>query len=184
MPHRPGGVLALDLSSYVGWAYGLADSNAPAFGVIRLPHIGGEGAKYATFENELAAFISIHQPGSLVLEASLSLQALAGVSTIAVARQQLTLRGIAYSEAYRASIPISEVSSDIVRRDVLGTSRFAPKQVKYEVIRYCRAQGWSVPDHNAGDACCVWQWQIMQLSGTRGVAGRVFAGHAHTSQGY
>lgn len=174
-----GGILALDLSSYVGWAYGLTDSATPEFGVWRLPHIGGEGAKYATFENELAAFMLIRQPGSLVLEASLSLQALAGVSTIAVARQQLTLRGIAYSEAYRAAIPISEVSSDIVRLAVLGTSRFPKKQVKYEVVRYCREQGWRVPDHNSADACLVWQWQTMQLRGTRGAAGRLFAGHTH-----
>ena len=175
MPHRPGGILALDLSSCVGWAYGLTDSRAPRFGCWQLPHIGGEGAKYATFENELAAAIGVLCPGSLVLEASLSLQALAGVSTIAVARQQLTLRGVAYSEAYRASIPISEVSSDIVRLAILGTSRFAKNQVKYEVVRYCRAQGWKVPDHNSADACLVWQWQVNQLTGTRGVAGRLFA---------
>ena len=168
----------MDLSSYVGWAYGLTDSISPRFGCWQLPHIGGEGAKYATFENELAAAIDVLSPGSIVLEASLSLQALAGVSTIAVARQQLTLRGIAYSEASRASSPISEVSSDIVRLAVLGTSRFPKKQVKYEVIQYCRARGWKVPDHNAGDACLVWQWQMMQLSGTRNVAGRLFAAGA------
>jgi Holliday junction resolvasome RuvABC endonuclease subunit len=166
--------MTLDLSSCVGWAYGLTDSNAPRFGVWRLPHIGGEGAKYCAFENELAAAIGVLRPGSLVLEASLSLQALAGVSTIAVARQQLTLRGIAYSEAYRASIPISEVSSDIVRLAVLGTSRFAKNQVKYEVVRYCRSIGLMVPDHNAADAVLVWLWYKGQMNRTSPVAGPLF----------
>lgn len=175
MPCGPGGVLALDLSSRVGWAYGAIDTAVPAFGVWALPRIGGEGARFAAFENELAEAMEDLQPGRIVLEAPMSLRALCGVSTLHVVAQQLTLRGIAYAEAWRASVPISEISSDMVRFAMLGQSRFAKGTVKREVVAYCRARGWRVPDHNAADACLVWAWETTQLRGGKAVAGRLFA---------
>jgi Holliday junction resolvasome RuvABC endonuclease subunit len=173
--HAPGGVLALDLASTVGWAYGAIDDQDPVFGCWRLPHIGGEGARYVAFENELAAAIATLQPARLILEASMTLQALAASSTIEVVRQQITLRGIGYAEAYRATLPISEVDAYTVRLEVLGTGRFPKDTVKGEVVRYCQRRGWRVPDHNAGDACLVWLWHVTKLSGKRPVAGRLFA---------
>jgi Holliday junction resolvasome RuvABC endonuclease subunit len=169
----PGGTLALDLASTVGWAYGgLRDAN-PAFGCWKLPPIGGEGARFAAFENTLAAAIEELQPSRMVCEAPMPLQALIGVSTLKVVSQQLGLRAIAYSEAYRASIPISEVSSDMVRYAILGAARFAKGKVKIEVVNYCRSRGWKVPDHNAGDAVLVWLWHKGQLSGSP-LAGPLF----------
>jgi Holliday junction resolvasome RuvABC endonuclease subunit len=171
----PGGVLALDLSSMVGWAYGQIADPTPRFGCWRLPYEGGEGARFAAFENELIEAMETLKPARLVLEAPLSLQALCGVSTLKVVAQQLTLRGIAYAEAWRASVPIGEISADAVRLAMLGQSRFAKNTVKREVIAYCRARGWRVPDHNAGDACLTWAWETTQLRGGKAVAGRLFA---------
>jgi hypothetical protein len=175
MPTRPGGVLALDLSGMVGWAYGQIEDRTPAFGCWRLPHEGGEGGRYAAFEDELIAAMETLQPGRLVLEAPMPLGALCGVSTLKVVAQQLTLRGIAYAEAWRASAPISEISADAVRFAMLGQSRFAKGTVKREVLAYCKRQGWKVPDHNAGDACLTWAWETTQLRGGQAVAGRLFA---------
>jgi Holliday junction resolvasome RuvABC endonuclease subunit len=169
-----GGVLALDLSGTVGWAYGAIDAPDPSFGCWHLPRIGGEGARFAAFENELAAAMDRWSPSAVVLEAPLSLQALCGVSTLKVVAQQLTLRGIGYAEAWRASAPISEVSSDMVRLAMLGQSRFKKDTVKTEVVAYCHARGWKVPDHNAGDACLVWAWQCTQMRGGSPVPRRLF----------
>lgn len=174
MSAAQGGVLALDLSSCVGWAFGHVHAVAPTFGVWQLPYIGGEGARYVAFENELAEFMEVMRPSWIVLEAALSLQALASVSTIRVVRQQLTLRGIAYAEAYRASVPISEIDSYSVRLAMLGTGRFAKETVKREVVGYCRRQGWMVPDHNAGDACLVWGWHVGKIRGDRPASGPLF----------
>lgn len=159
-----------------GWAYGLIDDRDPTFGCWQLPHEGGEGGLFASFENELMAAMAALQPGRLILEKPLSFQALLGVSNMKVMAQQLTLRGFAFAEAWRADVPISEVSSDVVRLAMLGQSRFKRGEVKGEVFRYCHARGWKVPDHNAGDACLTWAWEIMQLRG--GVPpppGRLFA---------
>lgn len=159
--------MALDLSSTTGWCVGRAGAPQPHFGCWLLPKEGGEGGRYAAFENELIAALARYHPAALVLEASLSLQALASSSTLSVARQQLTLRGIAYAEAYRAAIPISEVSADIVRLAMLGQSRFAKGKVKLAVVKYCREQGHDVPDHNAGDAVLTWLWQTMAKQSVR-----------------
>lgn len=174
MPGRQGGVLALDLASTVGWAFGHPNDLDPLFGCWHLPRFGGEGGRYAAFENELAAFMAEHEPSYMVLEAAFSLQAFAASSTIAVARQQLSLRAIAYMEAYRASVPISEIDSDSVRFAILGRARFPKDTVKREVIAYCRRRTWKVPDHNAGDACLTWLWYVGQVNGTRPVAGPLF----------
>jgi Holliday junction resolvasome RuvABC endonuclease subunit len=151
----------------VGVAYGQLADLAPIFGVWALPKVGGEGARYAAFENELIEAMEALKPGRMVLEAPLSFQALLGVSTMKVMAQQLTLRGIAYAEAWRASIPIMEISSDSVRLAILGQSRFAKGTVKGEVMRYCRDRGLKVPDDNAADAVLTWLWFRGQLTGAR-----------------
>jgi Holliday junction resolvasome RuvABC endonuclease subunit len=161
---EPGGIFTLDLAGVIGWAYGHVGDQSPLFGDWHLPHIGGEGARYAAAENEIASAMDRFAPSHVVLEAPLSFQALLGVSNMRVMTQQLTLRGMAYSEAWRAACPISEVSADIVRRELLGQSHFAKDTVKREVMRFCFRQGWKVPSHNAGDACMVWAWHVGQVS--------------------
>lgn len=152
-----GGVLALDLASTVGWAYGQI-GDRPRFGTWKLPHIGGEGGRYAAFENELIAAMDLHKPSHLILEKPLSFAALLGSSNARVVQQQYTLRGFAFAEGYRKSCSVSEVSSDMVRLELLGQSRFAKDTVKREVMRFCLRHGYKVPDHNAGDAVMVWLW--------------------------
>jgi Holliday junction resolvasome RuvABC endonuclease subunit len=169
-------ILALDLSSRTGWAFGRINARSPeGFGTWMLPMIGGEGARYAAFENELAAMIQTRQPTHLVMEAPLSFAALLGVSNMKTMCQQLTLRGIGYSEAYRASISCREVSAEIVRDAILGKGRFPKGTVKSVVVAHCWKQGWRVPDDNAGDAVLTWAWLAGQLRGSQPVAGRLFA---------
>lgn len=169
-----GGVLALDLSSITGWAHGPVTDRVPSFGCWMLPRTGGEGARYAAFENEIAAAMDRLSPSHVVLEAPLSFEAMAGISNAKVMAQQYTLRGIAYAEAWRASVPVMEVSSDLVRLGVLGQSRFAKGTVKTEVVRYCRELGLRVPDHNAGDAVLTWFWARAALGGGPLLAGPLF----------
>jgi len=113
-------------------------------------------------------------PSRLVLEAPLSFQALLGVSTARVMAQQYTLRGFCYAEAWRASVPIEEVSSDIVRLEILGQSRFAKDAVKRAVVAHCRGLGIRVPEHNSADAVLTWLWLTRRLRGVRPVAGPLF----------
>jgi Holliday junction resolvasome RuvABC endonuclease subunit len=170
-PLDQGSILALDLAGIVGWAFG--EHQPPRFGTWHLPHFGGEGARYASMENELYAAIEVLRPDHLVLEGHIPL---AAMNNVAAARQAFGLRAMVRSEAYRASIPVFEVDAQTVRRDVIGQGRFAKDSAKREVVAWCRRQGWKVPDHNAGDACVLWEWYRRLRGHEAFTAGRLFAG--------
>lgn len=171
----PGGILALDLSRTTGWCYGLIGDPMPAFGVWHLPNVGGLGARFAAFDNQIIAAMKAFRPARLILEAPLTFQALLGVSTARVMQQQYTLSGFCYAEAWRCSVPIMEIDSFTVRSEILGQGRFAKDAVKREVVSFCRKRGWKVPDHNAADACLIWLWLERRLRGAAPVAGPLFA---------
>lgn len=155
-------ILALDLARDCGWCLIRPQSNGiVACGTWVLPHIGGEGARFASFENELANAITFHQPTHLCVEAPLPLEA---QNSRAVAFQQFGLRAFAASEAYRASIPYHEQDVYTVRREVLGTGRFAKGQVKHVVFKWAKGQGFNPPDHNAADACVLGVFYARRLT--------------------
>jgi Holliday junction resolvasome RuvABC endonuclease subunit len=160
MGAEPGGIFALDLSRNCGWAYG-RPGRKPINGTWVLPFIGGAGAVFCSFENTLAEALEFHAPAHVVVEAPLPLPAL---NNAEVARQQLGLRAFAMSECYRASIPFHEMDAYTVRRDILGTGRFAKGTVKREVIAWCRRQGIDVPDDNAADAVVLFTYFAKRLA--------------------
>jgi Holliday junction resolvasome RuvABC endonuclease subunit len=160
MGAAPGGIFALDLSSQVGWAYG-RPGQRPVNGTWVLPHIGGSGARFASFENELAAAVELYDPAHLVVEAPLPLPA---QNNADVAKQQLGLRAFVLAEGYRASIPVHEVDAYTVRKDLFGTGRFPKGRVKEVVFKWARGQGFDVPDHNAADACVLFAYFAKRLS--------------------
>ena len=155
-------MIALDLSSQVGWAIGELGGR-PLLGTWVLPSIGGEGARFASFENELADAMAVHEPSIMALEAPLPLPAL---NNRDVAFQQMGLRAIALSEAYRASASVHESDVYSIRLAVLGTGRFAKGQVKHAVEAWAKREGLNAPDHNAADAACLWTFYSRRLMAT------------------
>jgi len=175
-----GGVLALDLATAVGWAYGLPELREPMFGTWWLPKIGGFGGRLASFENALIPFLEEHQPRVVVCEAPLPLPA---QNDMRVCRQQLGLSAIAYKEAYRASAAAEEIDAITVRMAILGFARPRNGKIKEAVTAWCHSRGWRVPDHNAADACMIWEWrrrQVHQPSQSGFWAGTSFASRALT----
>jgi hypothetical protein len=167
------GVIALDLSSTVGWAYAPLDALRPITGTWHLPFVGGEGARYAAFENELAAAMDRWQPSKMVLEAPLPLPAMNNWRT---ACQQFGLRAIAFSEGWRASCAVSEVDVHTARAEVMGQRRLGKDVVKREVTRFCLGRGIKVNSHHAGDAAVVWIWHQQRLRGIPPCAGPLWRG--------
>lgn len=153
-------LLALDLSTQVGWAVGPIGGRATMFGTWVLPQIGGEGARFASFENVLADCIAVHDPAVMAVEAPLPLPA---INNREVAFQQLGLRAMALSEAYRASASVHESDAYSVRREVLGTGRFAKGHVKRAVTEWAKREGYDAPDHNAADALVLWTYYARRL---------------------
>jgi hypothetical protein len=160
-------VLALDLSSHVGFAYGHLDCTMPHFGTWHLPQKGGEGGRFAAFENVLADTMDQFGPSSLLIEKHLPLPAL---NNTPAARQQFGLRAFCYAEAWRASVPVSEIDAQYLRYALMG-QRLSRDIAKREVMQYCRKRGWKVLDDHSADACLLWEWHRRQMNGGRPVAG-------------
>lgn len=160
----PGGILALDLCSTVGHAYGQIDDRGPISGTWRLASLG-LGAMIASFENELEDMLVLHRPALIFVEAPLTPTA---ISNTTVWRQQLGLAGAAECASYRHSIRYAEQSASTVRSQILGTTRH-PKggTIKDVVLAYCRKQGWDPCDHNAGDACVLWEFARREAQNRR-----------------
>lgn len=158
----------MDLARITGWAYGPVEWAAPWFGSWHMPLIGGEGMRFACFENELVDALELYQPETVILEAPIALPAM---TNRAAMWQQLGMRAIARAACWRQSIVVSEVSPDIVRSEILGYSRIPghPGAIKDHVMGWCRKHGLRVPDHNAGDAVLIWTWHKRCVTGARAV---------------
>lgn len=159
-----GGVMTIDAAGITGWAYGPTSWVMPWFGDWVLPFEGGEGCKFAAFENELIDACEQFLPEKIVLEAPINMPAM---TNRAAMWQQLGLRALVRSNAWRRRIAVTEVSADIVRGELLGFCRVPgkPDAIKKHVVNFCRKRGWKVPSHNAGDACMLWEWHRRRVTG-------------------
>lgn len=159
---QPGGILALDLSTRCGWAYGLQGADKPAFGVWMLPTLGsGLGRVLGAFENELLDAIAVHAPSLMIVEAPLPPVGQTATSTMEL---QLGLNGMAAASAWRHEIVFKQAAASSVRLEVIGTGRFARGQAKTQVMAYCRSIGWDVPDDNAADAALLWRYSVIVMA--------------------
>jgi hypothetical protein len=150
MIFQPGGVLALDLSTHAGWAYGLPGDPMPQSGVWELPIFAiNIGRCLAEYENALLkAFVDM-QPSVVSMEAALPIQAQTHQLT---AEQQMYLAG--------ATQPPTRVRKvNTVRAAVLGNGKLTKAEAKPAVLAWCHSRGWYPVDHNAGDALVVWSYE-------------------------
>lgn len=141
-------VLALDLSTNVGWACSLPGA-PPKFGTIKTPGQGEVGAAMAALLDHMADTCRVFAPDRIVMEAPLPAQAQTNART---ARLQIGLAGAVELFAYRWAIPVQEAPASTVRAEMLRGARPAKGGMKPAVIAWCRAQGWQPGDDNAADA--------------------------------
>ncbi|MBR0682763.1 hypothetical protein GXW74_19885 [Roseomonas eburnea] len=143
-----GGVLALDLATRLGWAFGAPGRRAQC-GVVHL--VGREpGAVFAACVDAVADLLDLHQPSRIVAEAPLPVQAQTHGRT---AEHQFGLHAVLLLLAYRRSLPASLVRADVARRSVLGRARFGGRsEAKEAVMAWCRGNGFDPADDNAADA--------------------------------
>jgi Holliday junction resolvasome RuvABC endonuclease subunit len=161
--------MALDLAPKVtGWAIGHLSDEAPEFGRWMLPRLGTEGAKYAKFADLLYGALKSWQPTAVVVEAPLPPAAQAAQKDTSTAFRQYGFRAIVHEAAWRRSIPITEVSADMVRIELLGRCRWPKGGAKTAVIRHCIALGLQVSDDNEADAILIWHWHRRRMRGFSG----------------
>jgi Holliday junction resolvasome RuvABC endonuclease subunit len=149
-------VLALDLSSRVGWAAGRVCEDRPRSGVWVLPGPSDLGRTYAAFENELLDAITVHQPALLVLEAAIPGGHLQ--TNHNVAQQQIGLAAMAEAACYRREVRLVKTAASTMRKEVIGTGRFPSGQAKKIIMGWLRERGFSFVDDNSADATVAWLW--------------------------
>lgn len=151
---QSGGIFTLDLSTTVGWAYGHPGDERPMCGTWLLP-TGDLGRMFASLENELDDALIFHRPRLILIEAPLPPTATSNATTW---HHQIGEDACVRATAYRHSVEVRDQAVSTVRKEVLGTGRFPGGDAKAAVLAHCARRGWPVPDHNAADACVLWEF--------------------------
>lgn len=147
-------ILALDLSTHVGWAVG-GDGKLAAQGTVHLPPPITWGETVCAFNDWLADAITVHSPIACWIEAPLPPGAQTHANT---ARLQLFLTGAAHTICWRRDVPTYEAHASSVRAAVIGNGRAK----KADVMAWCREQGHPFHDNNAADAIALWVYASRQ----------------------
>jgi Holliday junction resolvasome RuvABC endonuclease subunit len=164
IPTPEGGLLALDLGSTIGWAYGPLDWPQPLSGYITTPVLGGQAPRFQVLDSELCDMIEKWQPTKLAVESPLHVMA---HDSTAAAALLYGMRAIVLLRAYGYEIPLSSISADLVRQDLMGFCRIPGGKrgaIKDAVLAWCRhRKHWQISNHNAADAALIWAWHQRQL---------------------
>lgn len=185
-------ILALDLSTNTGWAFG-AIGGPPVHGVIRLPSTKKDIGKFAAaFESEFIGLLGSYHPDRVVYESPI----LTSATSLIAARK---LYGLAYHvelicDPKHRNIPCSETHMQTAR-STLGVKPYprmpktvtgmdgkprpptqaekarhraeARKWTKLRVMRLCRAMGWEPENDDEADALAIWNDACRQFGDLR-----------------
>lgn len=155
--NRAVGILSLDLSLRVGWAYGRG-FDRPLHGVWALGKTADLGRVFSGFAGELESAIAVHSPDLIIMEAPLPPQA----QTAAIsARLQFGLAAICEMIASERGVRCEEEAAHVVRKLVFGRARVE----KETVVQWCREQGWQPADHNDADALALLRYRQILARG-------------------
>lgn len=147
-------VLALDVATCVGWAFGGA-GDPPASGTFRCPSTGDDSGRFLVgYAQWLTAKLRELGPKEVVFEAPI----LPRETNITTLRKLYSLAGITEFVCVLEGVSCTEITAGEWRRSFLGP--YYPKggrrdELKMAVIAACRALGWNPVDDNEGDALAI-----------------------------
>lgn len=164
---QQGGILALDLSGTVGFAYAVA-TETPICGVWKLPPLCDMGRVFAAHENELIDRLSMWKPRLCIMEAPLPPQ---GQTHALTMRLQVGLAAITECTCYRWETMCREQAASTVRKHVIGRAHWGGKgEIKPAIMAWCKERGFSdLPTHDAADALVLWHYAV-SMNGKRKAA--------------
>jgi hypothetical protein len=149
-----GTVLALDVTTFCGWAVGPVSAIHPgkvSHGMWPLGKTDNLGRMMAELRGELSAAIAVHGPDFVVFEAPLP-------KTQTSARALIYLCGVVELVCFDRGVRCLEEHSGTVRKNVMGRGgafkdeRGFKVEAKVAVMNWARAEGFDPVDHNAADA--------------------------------
>ena len=158
-----GNVLALDLATTTGWAYGEA-GKPPRFGHLRFGKIGTSRPQlYRNFRTWLDDTWNVrdHQPALVVYESAAIPSLMSGKTNIDTTK---TLIGLCehLEEWAHEVVELREATVSQVRSHFIGRN-YKAKFAKPMTVERCRALGWAVETDDEADACALWDYQMSFL---------------------
>jgi hypothetical protein len=161
-------VLALDLATICGWAFGSPNGSRIEYGSFKLPSTDHDIGRFLiAFDDWLDKIIERFAPDEIIFESPV----LPAKTTLPVLRKLYGLAGQTEIIARRNKIPCREASISAIRWKFIGV-RFAPKSirdkrirriwVKEATMRECRRRGFRVSDDNQADALALLNLRLAQ----------------------
>lgn len=156
-----GPILALDLATTMGWAYGRRAGEAYQHGSVRLaPPGSSHGALGAALITWMSDFCKVSErPDKVVYESPLNPFAMRGRTDFKTARILVSLPFVAESVASLLSIEAQEASVQSVRSHFVG-GKIGKGEGKMLVMRQCRLLGYEPRDDNAADAIAILDYAL------------------------
>lgn len=153
-------ILALDIASATGVAFGCADDDAPQLSTLRLPspsEINEYGPRLTAFRRGLIALICDYQPERIWFEAPfIALNGGGGIKNAQSSRLLMILAGLAEQIADEFEIPSIETTNAEVRKHFIGSAHGLRDELKLAMLRRCRLLGWEPGNDNEADAAGIW----------------------------
>lgn len=147
-------ILALDIATTTGWAFGEPDTE-PEWGSASFPKrkFKGLGARLNAYQSFVRGLIINLGPTVIVMEKPFINRKKPNLHT---SRLSLTQCGIVEMAADDlGDIPIYEVDNNKWKMTFIGHAR--SKDIKADCIHKCRQHGWDVDEENEADALGVLQ---------------------------
>lgn len=150
-------LLALDISLTTGAAWGGASALRPRTAVVKLP----EGA-----QNYERALMSLREWVQMTCRFEKVEFCLIEAALRVVDREHseyanfltISLQAVAREAAARSGAHVEVVACDKWRKHFLGTARVSTEEGKRGAMKRCDQLGYAYQDHNAAEACGVWDY--------------------------
>lgn len=148
-------VLALDCSTFVGWAYFSADGAAPKCGTWKAPKawaVEDYGLRFAKFHNWLADMLTTFRPDALAFESPVLPRGSQGlVTTEHTLRTLIGLVSVAELVTHLRGVRCFEVNVATAKKMLTGNGRAE----KADMVIAATSRGFDVGDDHQADACAV-----------------------------
>jgi crossover junction endodeoxyribonuclease RuvC len=156
-----GGILALDLATVVGWAYGMPGGR-PIHGSHRFAPVGSSRPEFfRLYGLWLSDMITVHDPRAIVFEAPVLNHKGPKKTSIETARKLIGLAAVTECIAATREVrKIQEVGAGTVKKHWTGNGHAK----KPDMLDVARRMGFEPRDDNAADALGVWHWAVAQLA--------------------
>lgn len=157
-------IMALDLAMQMGFCVG-RPGEKPVMGSISLrANSLHPGAKFCALVDWLAPMLKMYRPYRLIYEAPMLTMPEGktdetGKRRGGNAKTMLALIGYANHAdmlACRWSVEVVAGAASTARKHFIGNGRHPDP--KPQVMAECRRRAWEPQDHNAGDACALWDY--------------------------